>query len=117
VRSRIDWKYGLNLERTDPGFDHTVLGEFRARLIAGSAAHLLDTLLQVCRARKLLKARGRQRTDSTHVLATIRVLNRLECVGETLAMHSTVWWSWPRRVSGGVGRALWEAGRGLSPAP
>jgi transposase len=85
VRSRIDWKYALNLELTDPGFDHTVLCEFRARLIAGSAEHLrLDTLLQVCRERRLLKARGRQRTDSTHGLATIRALNRLECVGETL---------------------------------
>lgn len=32
----------------------------------------------------LLKARGRQRTDSTHILAAIRILNRLECVGETM---------------------------------
>lgn len=31
VRARIDWKYGLNLELTDPGFDHSVLSEFRAR--------------------------------------------------------------------------------------
>jgi transposase len=85
VRSRIDWKYALNLELTDPGFDHTVLSEFRTRLILGSAEQLLlDTFLQRCRERQLLKARGRQRTDSTHVLAAIRVLNRLECVGETL---------------------------------
>jgi len=85
VRSRIDWKYALNLELTDPGFDHTVLSEFRTRLITGSAEHLLlDTFLQMCRERKFLKTRGRQRTDSTHVLAAIRVLNRLECVGETL---------------------------------
>src|SRR6266702_8297883 len=60
VRSRIDWKYALNLELTDPGFDHTVLSEFRARLIIGSAEQLLlDTFLQICRERKLLKARGR----------------------------------------------------------
>src|SRR5262249_57598130 len=45
---------------------------------------LLDALLQRCRERQLLKARGRQRTDSTHVLGAIRALNRLECVGETL---------------------------------
>jgi transposase len=32
----------------------------------------------------LLKARGQQRTDSTHVLAAVRVLNRLELVAETL---------------------------------
>ena len=34
VRSRIDFKYALGLELTDPGFDHTVLSEFRARLVA-----------------------------------------------------------------------------------
>jgi transposase len=85
VRSRIDWKYALSLELTDPGFDHTVLSEFRTRLVAGQAEQLLlETLLSQLRARGLLKARGRQRTDSTHVLAAIRVLNRLELVGETL---------------------------------
>jgi transposase len=85
VRSRIDWKYALSLELTDPGFDHTVLSEFRTRLVTGQAEQLLlDTLLSQLRARGLLKVRGRQRTDSTHVLAAIRVLNRLELVGETL---------------------------------
>jgi transposase len=85
VRSRIDWKYALSLELTDAGFDHTVLSEFRTRLVAGQAEQLLlDTLLAQLRERGLLKPRGRQRTDSTHVLAAIRVLNRLERVGETL---------------------------------
>jgi transposase len=85
VCSRIDWKYALSLELTDPGFDHTVLSEFRTRLVAGQAEQLLlETLLSQLRARGLLKARGRQRTDSTQVLAAIRVLNRLELVGETL---------------------------------
>ena len=85
VRSRIDWKYVLGLDLTDPGFDHTVLSEFRTRLVIGEAEHLLlDTLLTLARTQGLLKARGRQRTDSTHVLAAIRVLNRLERVGETL---------------------------------
>lgn len=85
VRSRIDWKYALGLRLDDPGFDASVLSEFRARLLAGGAETLLlDTLLSHCRAQGWLKARGRQRTDSTHVLAAIRVLNRLECVGETL---------------------------------
>src|SRR6266446_2950384 len=57
----------------------------RARLLAGSAAELLlDKLLERCRALGLLTARGQQRTDSTHVLAAIRVLNRLELVAETL---------------------------------
>ncbi len=85
VRSRIDWQFLLALDLTDPGFDRTVLSEFRARLIAGRAeAQLLDTLLAQLRAHGWLKARDRQRTDSTHVVATVRALNRLERVGETL---------------------------------
>lgn len=85
VRGRIDWKYALALELTDPGFDASVLSEFRARLIAGNAELLLfETMLTLFREQKLVKARGKQRTDSTHVLAAIHVLNRLECVGETL---------------------------------
>src|SRR2546425_7620219 len=85
VRARIDWKYLLSLELTDPGFDFSVLSEFRDRLLAGSAEDcLLDTLLARCRAVGLLKARGQQRTDATHVLAAIRVLTRLELLGETL---------------------------------
>jgi hypothetical protein len=31
-----------------------------------------------------VKARGQQRTDSTHVVAAVRLMNRLELVGETL---------------------------------
>src|SRR5947209_1870894 len=85
VRARIDWKYLLGLELDDPGFDHSVLCEFRARLLEGGAEErLLHELLEACQARGLLKARGRQRTDSTRVLASIRALNRLELVGETL---------------------------------
>jgi transposase len=85
VRARIDWKYLLSLELTDPGFDFSVLSEFRDRLLAGSAEEsLLDKLLERCQGLGLLKARGPQRTDSTHVLAAVRVLNRLELVAETL---------------------------------
>jgi transposase len=85
VRSRIDWKYVLGLDLTDPGFDHTVLSEFRTRLVTGKVETLLlDTLLTVARAQGRLKARGRPRTDSPHVVGAIGVLNRLERVGETL---------------------------------
>src|SRR5690348_2254326 len=85
VRRRSDWKYALSLELTDPGFDHTVLSEFRSRLLSGKAEGLLlDTLRARVRERGLLKARGRQRTDSTHVLAVVRALNRVELVMETL---------------------------------
>jgi transposase len=85
VQSRIDWKYGLRLELTDPGFDASVLSEFRTRLIAGAAESLLfEMMLTWCRDRQLITARGRQRTDSTHILAAVRALNRIEVVGETL---------------------------------
>jgi transposase len=85
MRTRIDWKYVLSLELTDPGFDFSVLSEFRQRLLAGGQEEvLLNTLLHLCRERGWLKERGKQRTDSTHVLAAIRTMNRLECVAETL---------------------------------
>src|SRR5262249_7210254 len=85
VRARIDWKYLLSLELTDPGFDFSVLSEFRDRLLAGSAEEfLLEKLLERCRALGLLKTRGQQRTDSTHVLAAIRTPTRLELAAETL---------------------------------
>jgi transposase len=84
VRRCIDWKYLLALELTNAGFDYSVLCEFRVRLLEGSQELLLfETLLDHCRQRKLLKARGKQRTDSTHILAAVRALNRLEGVGET----------------------------------
>ena len=85
VRSRIDWKYLLCLELTDTGFDHTVLSEFRCRLVEANAERLVfDQLLEFCQGKGWLKARGRQRTDATHVLAAIRAVTRLECAGETL---------------------------------
>lgn len=70
MRGRIDWKYALSLELTDSGFDASVLSEFRQRIVSGSQEELLlDALLQHLVKAGLLKARGRQRTDSTHVLA------------------------------------------------
>lgn len=85
VRSRIDWKYVLGLELSDQGFHYSVLSEFRMRLIQGQAEHLLfETLLMLFKERKLLKTGGRQRTDSTYVLAAVRHLNRIELVGQTL---------------------------------
>ena len=85
VRTRIDWKYALGLSLTDPGFDFSVLSEFRTRLVEKSAEErVLDVLLEACQARGWLAAGGRQRTDSTHVLARVRRLNRIDLVGETL---------------------------------
>ena len=85
VRGRLDWKYCLGLALEDEGFDFSVLSEFRARLVAGSLDRaVLDLLLDRLKELGLLRAGGRQRTDSTHVLAAIRGLNRLELAGESV---------------------------------
>lgn len=85
VRGRIDWKYLLGLEITYAGFDHSALGEFRTRLQENQAAtRLFEKPLFRMRESGLVKERGKQRTDSTHVLGVIHSLNRLELVGESL---------------------------------
>jgi transposase len=85
VRSRIDWKYVLGLDLTDSGFDSSVLSEWRNRLSEqGLANKLLDLMLLRFQEKNLIKYRGKQRTDSTQMIAAIRQVNRLELVGETL---------------------------------
>jgi transposase len=85
VRDRIGWKYALGLELTDPGFDFSVRSEFRTRLVEGSAERRVFTrVLDACREVDLLGRGGPTRTDSTHVLAAVRTLNRLELIGETV---------------------------------
>jgi transposase len=85
VKTRIDLKYALSMELTDPGYDFSVLSEFRSRLIeAGKEEVFLTTLLKICQECGWLKERGKQRTDSTHIEAAIRITNRLVCTGETL---------------------------------
>ena len=85
VGGRIDGKYALSLELTDPGFDASVLSEFRTCLVVGGAERrLLDAMVERLKAAGLVRARGRPRTDSTHVLMAVRILNRLTCVGETM---------------------------------
>jgi transposase len=85
VRSRIDWQYVLGLELTDAGFDHTILSEFRERLVDHQAtSRLFDLVLERLQAQGVIRARGRQRSDSTHVLGAIRATNRLALVGEAM---------------------------------
>ncbi|MCA1717094.1 MAG: IS1182 family transposase [Actinobacteria bacterium] len=85
VRARIDWKYALGLQLTDPGFNFSVLSEFRSRLVEGGKERLLlEELLEGCKERGYLKVRGRQRTDSTHVLGALRVLSKWERTAETM---------------------------------
>jgi transposase len=85
IRGRLDWKYALALELEDPGFNYSVLSEFRDRLIDGSAEErILELLLERLWQARLLRAGGRARTDSTHVLSAARTLNRLELVVESM---------------------------------
>ena len=85
VRCRIDFKYALALELDDPGFHHSVLADFRERLIEGDRAdRLLDLALARLKEAGLVRERTTQRTDSTHVLAAVRDLTRLELVTEAV---------------------------------
>ena len=53
--------------------------------MAGQAESLpLDTLIDRCQELGLVRNRGRARTDATHVLSNVKLLNRLELIGETL---------------------------------
>jgi transposase len=85
VRCRIDFKYALGLDLDDPGFHHSVLGDFRDRLLEdGRADRLLDLALARLKEAGLVRERTTQRTDSTHVLAAVRDLTRLELVTEAV---------------------------------
>ena len=85
VRTRLDWQYALGLGLDDPGFDHSVLSEFRTRVAAGGLEETaLDALLARLAAEGLVKAGGKQRTDSTHVLAAVRALHTVELAGESV---------------------------------
>jgi transposase len=85
VRTRIDWKYALGLDLLDPGFDDSILSEFRTRVAGGGLEQVvLDTLLERLAAEGLVPAGGKMRTDSTHVISAVRDLNRLELAGEAV---------------------------------
>jgi transposase len=85
VRDKISWKYALGLGLADDGFDFSVLSQFRSRIVANSLeSRVLDLLVARLVELGLLKARGKQRTDSSHVLAAVRQLNQVELVGESV---------------------------------
>jgi transposase len=97
------------LELADPGFDASVLSEFRSRPLEGRSERLLfDHLLERYRQMGLVKARAKQRTDSTRILAVVRGLNRLELVGET--MRHALWMSSPHSPHNGSRSACVPSG-------
>ena len=85
VRTRLDWKYLLGLPLEDPGSGHSVLPEFRAKVAAAGLEQVpLDALLERLASDGLVKAGGKQRTDSTHVVAAVAELNQLELARESV---------------------------------
>jgi transposase len=85
VRDKISWKYALGLGLDDEGFDASVLSEFRTRVVEhGLEQRVLDLLLDRLKAEGLVSAGGKARTDSTHVIAAVRELNRIELAGESV---------------------------------
>ncbi|MBD2015413.1 transposase [Microcoleus sp. FACHB-53] len=70
----MDWKYALSLNFSDSEFDSTVLSEFRERLCQHDLSNkLLDLMLSHLKEHNLIKHRAKQRTDSTQVVASIRL--------------------------------------------
>jgi transposase len=85
VAGRIDWKYCLGLPLDHPGFDFSVLSEFRARLVEHDLTRAgFDAVLERCCKLGLVKAGGKQRTDATHVISAVRDMSRLELAGESV---------------------------------
>jgi len=85
VRCRIDFKDAMAMELDAPGFHHSVPADLRDRLAEGDRAdRLLDLALARLREAGLVRERTTQRTDSTHVLAAVRDLTRLEMVTEAV---------------------------------
>ncbi|MDW6064047.1 transposase [Streptomyces sp. FXJ1.4098] len=66
VRDKLSWSYALGLGLEDPGFDFSVLSQFRTRVAAhGLEEEVLDLLVVRLVEQGLLAQGGKQRTDST----------------------------------------------------
>jgi hypothetical protein len=83
----IRWRLALGLAEDWAGFHPTTLVYFRARLVQhGQAQLVLEAGLEAMRAAGYLRERHAVRIDSTHVLAELAAMSRLECVRETLRL-------------------------------
>lgn len=87
VRLHLGWKHALNLKINDKGFHPTTLVAFRDRLTGHKDGRLLfDSILQGLHKHGLVKRRGKQRLDSTHILGAVARMGRLEVVRETIRL-------------------------------
>lgn len=83
----LRWRYALDLPDDWTPFHPTTLVYFRYRLAdSGDARLILDVGLEAMQRSGYLKGSKAVRIDSTHMLGCIAILNRLECVRETLRL-------------------------------
>ena len=113
VRTRIDWQYLLGLPLDDPGFDHTVRPSSAGGWPMRGWSRWRWMRCWRAGAGGLVKAGGKQRTDSTHVVAAVAALNRLELASRACARR---WRPWPP-ARGLAGRASCVADWDAATAP
>ena len=83
----LGWKYALDLELTYGGFHPTVLVYFRDRLQQKKAERVIfDRVVEFLMELGLVKKKGVQRLDSTHVVGYVKEMSRVDCVCETLRL-------------------------------
>jgi hypothetical protein len=87
VKYHIGWKHALAQELEGEVFDPTVLVRFRERLVEHAQGRVaFEAVLGGLERAGLVKQKGRQRLDSTHVLAVVARMSTLECVRESLRL-------------------------------
>jgi len=105
----VRWRLALGIPADWVGMDPSTLSYFRGRLAKHNRARLaLDAGLEAMRAAGYLGKLNAVRIDSTHVLANLSAMSRLECVRETLRLAleflvewggSTAWEPWVARYT------------------
>ena len=87
VRFHLGWKHALGLAVDYAGFHPTSLVYFRQRLLEHQNRRcVFDALLQGLEGKGLVKRRGKQRLDSTHILGLVSSMSRLEKTRETVRL-------------------------------
>jgi hypothetical protein len=83
----LGWKYALDLELDYGGFHPTVMVYFRDRLEEKKAERMMfDGVVDLLIELGLVKRKGKQRLDSTHILGYVKAMSWMECALETLRL-------------------------------
>jgi len=87
VKYHIGWKHALNQELDGEVFDPTVLVRFRERLVEHQQGRVaFEAVLGGLEQAGLVRQKGKQRLDSTHVLGLVARMGTLECVRESVRL-------------------------------